>query len=193
MISCSTHDQMKMQIFSSNAANEIFYKFQHQLNNNLHPGVLWVPFSWPLVPVGFQRFSSLELLSLGFPRLCKQPQVPFCFLLSTLDIPDAPRIVNKKFEPYSPFSPGYSWLASKVDLTGNGNSFIFLGTNLGWLIFPPIAGLVIFSGHGGVGVFLLAFGEKCLPQRQKCFFFYKLTQSNKDNSIPYLVNPDAEN
>ena len=59
-------------------------------------------------------------------------------------------------------SPGYSWLASKVDLTGNGNSFIFLGTNLGWLIFPPIAGLLIFSGPGGVGVFLLAFGGECL-------------------------------
>ena len=59
-------------------------------------------------------------------------------------------------------SPGYSWLASKVDLRGNGNSFIFLGTNLGWLIFPPIAGLLIFSGPGGVGVFLLAFGGQWL-------------------------------
>ena len=92
---------------------------------------------------------------------------PFVFLFYTLDILDAQQIVIKKFETYSPFSPGYSWLASKVDLTGNGNSFIFLGTNLGWLIFPPIAGLVIFSGPGGVGVFLMAFGEKCL--KKKCF------------------------
>ena len=57
------------------------------------------------------------------------------------------------------FWSGYSWLASQVDLTGNSNSFIFLGTNLGWLIFPPIAGLIIFSGPGGVGVFLLALGR----------------------------------
>ena len=99
------------------------------------------------------------------------------FLFSTLDIPDASRIINKKFETYSPFSPGYSWLASKVDLTGNGNSFIFLGTNLGWLIFPPIAGLVIFSGPGGVGVFLLAFGEKCLHKKTKVFFVQVYKQS----------------
>jgi len=75
---------------------------------------------------------------------------------------------------------GYSWLASKVDLTGNGNSFIFLGTNLGWLIFPPIAGLVIFSGPGGVGVFLLAFGTS-VAQTGVIGFMMKMA-SLKNNS-----------
>jgi len=77
---------------------------------------------------------------------------------------------------------GYSWLASKVDLRGNGNSFIFLGTNLGWLIFPPIAGLLIFSGPGGVGVFLLAFGTS-VAQLGVIGFMMKMA-SLKNNSPP---------
>ena len=50
---------------------------------------------------------------------------------------------------------GYSWLSEQVDLTGNGSSVVFLGTNIGWLVFPPLAGLVFFSSVGPMGVFYL--------------------------------------
>ena len=30
------------------------------------------------------------------------------------------------------------------------------------LIFPPLAGVIIFSGPGGVGVYLLSLGEKMI-------------------------------
>ena len=53
------------------------------------------------------------------------------------------------------FVSGYSWLSEQVDLTGNSSSVVFLGTNIGWLVFPPLAGLVIFSSVGPMGVFYL--------------------------------------
>ena len=52
-------------------------------------------------------------------------------------------------------APGYSWLAGQVDLTGRGSSVVFLGANLGWLVFPPLAGMVIASPIGPMGVFYL--------------------------------------
>jgi len=76
---------------------------------------------------------------------------------------------------------GYSWLASQVDLTGNSNSFIFLGTNLGWLIFPPIAGLIIFSGPGGVGVFLLALGTSIA---QLCLIGFMMKMASMKKNLP---------
>ena len=57
------------------------------------------------------------------------------------------------------FLPGFAWLADQVDMTGFRNSVVFLGGNSGWLIFPPLAGIIIFSGPGGVGVYLLSLGE----------------------------------
>merc|ERR1719318_1629613 len=42
------------------------------------------------------------------------------------------------------FASGYSWLAEHVDLTGRGSSVVFLGANFGWLVFPPLAGMVFF-------------------------------------------------
>ena len=73
------------------------------------------------------------------------------------------------------FFSGYSWLADQVDLTGPGSSVVFLGANLGWLViiiicyythnnghynkvFPPLAGMVIFSPVGPMGVFYLTLG-----------------------------------
>ena len=67
-----------------------------------------------------------------------------------------------------------------MDLTGPGSSVVFLGANLGWLViitinnkhvindqqndvfnnkvFPPLAGMVIFSPVGPMGVFYLTLG-----------------------------------
>ena len=157
---------MKMYIFSSNAANQIFYLLKCLISTSAKQQ------STPRCVVGTLLLAAcagwvLEVLFIGTAIVGFSTSMQVAsgallfFYISTLNLPDAPKSANKKCETNSPFSPGYSWLASKVDLTGNGNSFIFLGTNLGWLIFPPIAGLVIFSGPGGVGVFLLAFGEKC--------------------------------
>ena len=56
---------------------------------------------------------------------------------------------------------GYSWLSEQVDLTGNGSSVVFLGTNIGWLVFPPLAGLVSFSAVGPMGVFYLTLAISC--------------------------------
>jgi len=58
---------------------------------------------------------------------------------------------------------GFAWLADQVDMTGFRNSVVFLGGNSGWLTFPPLAGIIIFSGPGGVGVYLLSLGI-CLAQ-----------------------------
>jgi len=56
------------------------------------------------------------------------------------------------------FASGYSWLAEHVDLTGRGSSVVFLGANFGWLVFPPLAGLVFFSPVGPMGVYYLTLG-----------------------------------
>jgi len=56
------------------------------------------------------------------------------------------------------FASGYSWLAEHVDLTGRGSSVVFLGANFGWLIFPPLAGLVFFSPVGPMGIYYLTLG-----------------------------------
>jgi fucose permease len=56
------------------------------------------------------------------------------------------------------FASGYSWLAEQVDLTGRGSSVVFLGANFGWLVFPPLAGLVFFSSVGPMGVYYLTLG-----------------------------------
>jgi len=56
------------------------------------------------------------------------------------------------------FASGYSWLAEQVDLTGSRGGVVFLGANFGWLIFPPIAGAVIFAGPWSVGLFHLSLG-----------------------------------
>ena len=53
------------------------------------------------------------------------------------------------------FFAGYSWLASQLDLTGMRGSVVFLGANIGWLVFPPLAGALIFSGPGGVGLYYI--------------------------------------
>ena len=65
-----------------------------------------------------------------------------------------------------------------MDLTGPGSSVVVLGANLGWLVritntllmisrmisnsnnkvFPPLAGMVIFSPVGPMGVFYLTLG-----------------------------------
>ena len=52
-------------------------------------------------------------------------------------------------------------------MTGFRNSVVFLGGNSGWLIFPPLAGIIIFSGPGGVGVYLLSLGEKFIFFKRK--------------------------
>ena len=57
------------------------------------------------------------------------------------------------------FASGYSWLADQVDLTGRGSSVVFLGANLGWLVFPPLAGMVFSSSVGPMGVFYLTLGR----------------------------------
>ena len=62
------------------------------------------------------------------------------------------------------FLPGFAWLADQVDMTGFRNSVVFLGGNSGWLIFPPVAGIIIFSGPGGVGVYLLSLGAKFISK-----------------------------
>ena len=49
-------------------------------------------------------------------------------------------------------------------MTGFRNSVDFLGGNSGWLIFPPVAGLIIFSGPGGVGVYLLSLGANLISK-----------------------------
>jgi len=56
------------------------------------------------------------------------------------------------------FASGYSWLAEHVDLTGRGSSVVFLGANFGWLVFPPLAGMVFFSPVGPMGVYYLTLG-----------------------------------
>jgi len=56
------------------------------------------------------------------------------------------------------FASGYSWLAEHVDLTGRGSSVVFLGANFGWLVFPPLAGMVFFSSVGPMGVYYLTLG-----------------------------------
>ena len=61
--------------------------------------------------------------------------------------------------------PGFAWLADQVDMTGFRNSVVFLGGNSGWLIFPPVAGIIIFSGPGGVGVYLLSLGAKFISKK----------------------------
>lgn len=53
---------------------------------------------------------------------------------------------------------GYSWLAEQMDLTGFRNSVTFFGGNLGWMVFPPLAGTILLSGPGGVGLYSLALG-----------------------------------
>ena len=60
---------------------------------------------------------------------------------------------------------GFAWLADQVDMTGFRNSVVFLGGNSGWLIFPPVAGIIIFSGPGGVGVYLLSLGAKLISKK----------------------------
>ena len=60
---------------------------------------------------------------------------------------------------------GFAWLADQVDMTGFRNSVVFLGGNSGWLIFPPVAGIIIFSGPGGVGVYLLSLGAKFISKK----------------------------
>ena len=57
------------------------------------------------------------------------------------------------------FAAGYSWLAEQVDLTGRGSSVVFLGANFGWLVFPPLAGMVFSSPVGPMGVFYLTLGR----------------------------------
>ena len=57
------------------------------------------------------------------------------------------------------FASGYSWLAEQVDLTGRGSSVVFLGANFGWLVFPPLAGMVFSSPVGPMGVFYLTLGR----------------------------------
>eukprot|EP00092_Neocalanus_flemingeri_P035684 GFUD01038850.1.p1 GENE.GFUD01038850.1~~GFUD01038850.1.p1 ORF type:complete len:455 (-),score=72.17 GFUD01038850.1:48-1412(-) len=56
------------------------------------------------------------------------------------------------------FASGYSWLAEHVDLTGRGSSVVFVGANFGWLVFPPLAGLVFFSSIGPMGLYYLTLG-----------------------------------
>jgi len=57
------------------------------------------------------------------------------------------------------FASGYCWLAEQVDLTGRGSSVVFLGANTGWLVFPPLAGLVFFSSVGPMGLYYLTLGD----------------------------------
>ena len=52
-------------------------------------------------------------------------------------------------------------MSDQVDLTGKGSSVVFLGVNCGWLVFPPLAGLVSFSAVGPMGVFYLTLVISC--------------------------------
>ena len=61
------------------------------------------------------------------------------------------------------FASGYSWLADQVDLTGLTSSVVFLGANCGWLVFPPLAGLVGASPVGLMAVFYLTLGNLLSP------------------------------
>ena len=45
-----------------------------------------------------------------------------------------------------------------MDLTGFRNSVTFFGGNLGWMVFPPLAGSLLLAGPGGVGLYTLALG-----------------------------------
>ena len=51
------------------------------------------------------------------------------------------------------FASGISWLSEYLDLTGRGASVVFLGGYFGWLTAPPLAGLVISSPAGPMGMF----------------------------------------
>jgi len=75
------------------------------------------------------------------------------------------------------FASGYSWLAEQVDLTGRGSSVVFLGANFGWLVFPPLAGLVFFSPVGPMGVYYLTLGL-CLAHLLLFLIMDKLTSIN---------------
>ena len=51
------------------------------------------------------------------------------------------------------FASGISWLAERLDLTGRGASVVFLGGYFGWLCAPPLAGQVVTSPAGPMGMF----------------------------------------
>lgn len=40
------------------------------------------------------------------------------------------------------FASGFSWLAELVDMTGRNSSIVFLGASVGFLVSPPIAGVL---------------------------------------------------
>ena len=109
------------------------------------PAVSSAPFCWPPQLGGWWRASTWAPPSWASPSRCKLPQV-------------TPSLLTH-------FLPGFAWLADQVDMTGFRNSVVFLGGNSGWLIFPPVAGIIIFSGPGGVGVYLLSLGAKSIPEQ----------------------------
>jgi len=56
------------------------------------------------------------------------------------------------------FASGLSWLSAEVDLTGRSSCIVFLGAYIGWLIFPPLSGIVFFSPIGPMGLYYLTLG-----------------------------------
>ena len=127
--------------------------------------------------IGF--FISLQFASGHYNNELKIPTVTRSIRIRRRFIFDCFTSFQIKLNHGSPCS-GYSWLAAQVDLTGPGSSVVFLGANLGWLViitinnkhvindqqndvfnnkvFPPLAGMVIFSPVGPMGVFYLTLG-----------------------------------
>jgi len=109
------------------------------------------------------RFSGIFVSSRVKPQWIIVASLISCVVFSLILVSSAHQIIEILylatgaigFSLSLQFPSGYSWLSEQVDLTGRGSSVVFLGANFGWLVFPPIAGMVFFSSVGPMGVFYL--------------------------------------
>ena len=115
---------------------------------------------------------------------------PFVFLFFTLDIPDAPRIVYKKLKHILLFRQATLGFPARWTSRATGTVSSSSGQTSAGSYFLPSPGLS--SSQGLVeSVSSSWLSVRSVFKKTQTFFLYKFTSSQKDNSVPHLINPDA--